>query len=89
MSSTFHWCFQQKPKADTNFMVIFHFITNEYDDGDSSVCSTADYQPPEPEPEKKEEEEPEPEEPEACFTNGINKNSENIFNMIPHCYALP
>ncbi|XP_014848552.1 PREDICTED: sodium channel protein type 4 subunit alpha A-like isoform X1 [Poecilia mexicana] len=39
------------------------------DDGDSSVCSTADYRPPEPEPEKKEEEEPEPEEPEACFTD--------------------
>uniref|UniRef100_A0A3B5R3S5 Sodium channel protein n=1 Tax=Xiphophorus maculatus TaxID=8083 RepID=A0A3B5R3S5_XIPMA len=41
----------------------------KYDDGDSSVCSTADYHPPEPEPEKKEEEEPEPEEPEACFTD--------------------
>uniref|UniRef100_A0A3B3VJI7 Sodium channel protein n=1 Tax=Poecilia latipinna TaxID=48699 RepID=A0A3B3VJI7_9TELE len=39
------------------------------DDGDSSVCSTVDYRPPEPEPEKKEEEEPEPEEPEACFTD--------------------
>uniref|UniRef100_A0A096LVC5 Sodium channel protein n=1 Tax=Poecilia formosa TaxID=48698 RepID=A0A096LVC5_POEFO len=42
---------------------------NECDDGDSSVCSTVDYRPPEPEPEKKEEEEPEPEEPEACFTD--------------------
>ncbi|NP_001034914.1 sodium channel protein type 4 subunit alpha A [Danio rerio] len=41
-------------------------------DGDSSVCSTVDYQPPEPEPEPEEveEEEPEPEEPEACFTEG-------------------
>ncbi|XP_049419579.1 sodium channel protein type 4 subunit alpha A isoform X2 [Epinephelus fuscoguttatus] len=38
-------------------------------DGDSSVCSTVDYQPPEPEPEEEEEEEPEPEEPEACFTD--------------------
>ncbi|XP_054454522.1 sodium channel protein type 4 subunit alpha A isoform X1 [Anoplopoma fimbria] len=38
-------------------------------DGDSSVCSTVDYQPPEPEPEEVEEEEPEPVEPEACFTD--------------------
>uniref|UniRef100_A0A3Q4MCQ2 Sodium channel protein n=1 Tax=Neolamprologus brichardi TaxID=32507 RepID=A0A3Q4MCQ2_NEOBR len=33
---------------------------------DSSVCSSADYRPPEPEPEI---EEPEPLEPEACFTD--------------------
>lgn len=39
-------------------------------DGDSSVCSTADCQPPEPEPEEVEEEEPDPVEPEACFTEG-------------------
>uniref|UniRef100_A0A671YA93 Sodium channel protein n=1 Tax=Sparus aurata TaxID=8175 RepID=A0A671YA93_SPAAU len=39
-------------------------------DGDSSVCSTADYQPPEPEPEEVEEEEPDPVEPEDCFTEG-------------------
>lgn len=39
-------------------------------DGDSSVCSTVDYQPPEPEPEEVEEEEPDPVEPEACFTEG-------------------
>uniref|UniRef100_A0A3Q1GYU6 Sodium channel protein n=1 Tax=Acanthochromis polyacanthus TaxID=80966 RepID=A0A3Q1GYU6_9TELE len=39
------------------------------DDGDSSVCSTVDYQPPEPEPEVEEEEEPDPVEPEACFTD--------------------
>ncbi|XP_038152897.1 sodium channel protein type 4 subunit alpha A [Cyprinodon tularosa] len=46
----------------------------KHDDGDSSVCSTADYQPPEPEPEKEEEEEPEPPEPEACFTeNCVSK----------------
>ncbi|KAM6964102.1 sodium channel protein type 4 subunit alpha A [Tautogolabrus adspersus] len=38
-------------------------------DGDSSVCSTVDYQPPEPEPEEVEEEEPDPVEPEACFTD--------------------
>lgn len=41
-------------------------------DGDSSVCSTVDYQPPEPEPEEEVEEEPEPVEPEACFTDGKN-----------------
>ncbi|KAM9837852.1 sodium channel protein type 4 subunit alpha A [Aulostomus maculatus] len=39
------------------------------DDGDSSICSTVDYQPPAPEPEEEEEEEPEPVEPEACFTD--------------------
>ncbi|XP_068439685.1 sodium channel protein type 4 subunit alpha A isoform X1 [Clinocottus analis] len=38
-------------------------------DGDSSVCSTVDYQPPEPEPEEVEEEEPDLVEPEACFTD--------------------
>ncbi|XP_045924804.1 sodium channel protein type 4 subunit alpha A [Micropterus dolomieu] len=38
-------------------------------DGDSSVCSTVDYQPPEPEPEEVEVEEPDPVEPEACFTD--------------------
>nr|XP_061807408.1 sodium channel protein type 4 subunit alpha A-like isoform X1 [Nerophis lumbriciformis] len=37
-------------------------------DNDPSLCSTADYQPPEPEPVEEEEEEPEPVEPEACFT---------------------
>ncbi|CAJ1080118.1 sodium channel protein type 4 subunit alpha A [Xyrichtys novacula] len=49
---------------------------NEHDDllgalndGDSSVCSTVDYQPPEPEPEEEEEEEEEPVEPENCFTD--------------------
>ncbi|KAG7277565.1 hypothetical protein CRUP_013883, partial [Coryphaenoides rupestris] len=39
------------------------------DDGDSSVCSTVDYHPPEPEPEPEEEEEPEMVEPESCFTD--------------------
>ncbi|XP_068160876.1 sodium channel protein type 4 subunit alpha A [Antennarius striatus] len=38
-------------------------------DGDSSVCSTVDYQPPEPEPEEEEEVELDPVEPEACFTD--------------------
>ncbi|XP_056152684.1 sodium channel protein type 4 subunit alpha A [Lampris incognitus] len=42
-------------------------VTEDDDDGASSVCSTVDYQPPEPEPEVVEEEEPEPVEPEACF----------------------
>ncbi|XP_027019096.2 sodium channel protein type 4 subunit alpha A [Tachysurus fulvidraco] len=37
-------------------------------DGDSSVCSTVDYKPPEPPPVEEEEEEPEPDDPEACFT---------------------
>ncbi|XP_076615923.1 sodium channel protein type 4 subunit alpha A [Chaetodon auriga] len=42
-------------------------------DGDSSVCSTVDYQPPEPEPEEVEEEEPDPVEPEDCFTEDCVK----------------
>lgn len=42
-------------------------------DGDSSVCSTVDYQPPEPEPEEVEEEEPDPVEPEACFTESTTR----------------
>lgn len=41
-------------------------------DGDSSVCSTVDYQPPEPEVQEEEEEEPDPVEPEACFTESMN-----------------
>uniref|UniRef100_A0A3Q0RKW6 Sodium channel protein n=1 Tax=Amphilophus citrinellus TaxID=61819 RepID=A0A3Q0RKW6_AMPCI len=39
-------------------------------DADSSVCSTADWRPPEPEPEPEEEE---PLEPEACFTDNCVK----------------
>uniref|UniRef100_A0AAX7UHZ7 Sodium channel protein n=1 Tax=Astatotilapia calliptera TaxID=8154 RepID=A0AAX7UHZ7_ASTCA len=39
---------------------------DDEDETNSSVCSTADYRPPEPEPEI---EEPEPLEPEACFTD--------------------
>lgn len=42
-------------------------------DGDSSVCSTVDYQPPEPEILEEEEEEPDPLEPEACFTDSMNR----------------
>lgn len=41
-------------------------------DGDSSVCSTVDYQPPEPEVQEEEEEEPDLLEPEACFTDSMN-----------------
>lgn len=54
-------------------------------DGDSSVCSTVDYQPPEPEPEEEEEEEPEPEEPEACFTDGMNNHckTESFKGTVP------
>nr|Q2XVR5.2 RecName: Full=Sodium channel protein type 4 subunit alpha A; AltName: Full=Voltage-gated sodium channel subunit alpha Nav1.4a [Tetraodon nigroviridis]ABB29443.2 voltage-gated sodium channel Nav1.4a [Tetraodon nigroviridis] len=43
-------------------------------DGESSVCSTADYRPPEPETLEEEEEEPEPLEPEACFTDNCVKH---------------
>ncbi|TRY55661.1 hypothetical protein DNTS_016511 [Danionella cerebrum] len=41
-----------------------------YNGDDPSVCSTADYRPPEPEPEPEEIDEPEPENPESCFTDG-------------------
>lgn len=51
-------------------------------DGDSSVCSTVDYQPPEPEPEEVEEEEEDPAEPEACFTDSMNNKAES-FNHEP------
>uniref|UniRef100_A0A3B1KG63 Sodium channel protein n=1 Tax=Astyanax mexicanus TaxID=7994 RepID=A0A3B1KG63_ASTMX len=47
---------------------VFNPERDNLNDGESSVCSTADYCPPEPPPEIEEEEEPEPEEPEACFT---------------------
>lgn len=47
-------------------------------DGDSSVCSTVDYQPPEPEPEEVEEEEPDPVEPEACFTESMSYCKTNV-----------
>lgn len=47
-------------------------------DGDSSVCSTVDYQPPEPEPEEVEEEEPDPVEPEACFTESMSHCKTNV-----------
>lgn len=48
-------------------------LTGALNDGDSSVCSTVDYQPPEPEPEEEEEEEPDPVEPEPCFTDNCVK----------------
>ncbi|XP_076007885.1 sodium channel protein type 4 subunit alpha A [Genypterus blacodes] len=51
-----------------------HFsATHTLDDGDSSVCSTVDYQPPAPHAEEAEEEEPEPVEPEAFFTDDCVK----------------
>lgn len=49
-------------------------------DGDSSVCSTVDYQPPEPEPEEVEEEEPDPVEPEDCFTDSMNHCKTETFS---------
>lgn len=52
-------------------LVILDQLMGAINDGDSSVCSTVDYQPPEPEPEEVEEEEPDPVEPEACFTDGM------------------
>lgn len=54
----------------TTTLVIAVQLMGALDDGDSSVCSTVDYQPPEPEPEEVEEEEEEPVEPESCFTEG-------------------
>lgn len=39
-------------------------------DGNSSVCSTADYKPPEEDPEEQAEENPDGELPEECFTEG-------------------
>lgn len=39
-------------------------------DGNSSVCSTADYKPPEDDPEEQAEDNPDGEQPEECFTEG-------------------
>lgn len=39
-------------------------------DGNSSVCSTVDYKPPEEDAEEQVEENPEGEQPEECFTEG-------------------
>lgn len=39
-------------------------------DGNSSVCSTVDYKPPEEDPEEQVEENPDGEQPEECFTEG-------------------
>ncbi|XP_072229179.1 sodium channel protein type 4 subunit alpha A [Leuresthes tenuis] len=58
---------------ETSIMILDKLI-GALNDGDSSVCSTANYQPSEPEPENKEEEEPDPVEPEACFTDECVKN---------------
>ncbi|XP_020773995.1 sodium channel protein type 4 subunit alpha A [Boleophthalmus pectinirostris] len=55
---------------DTSDNKMFEMLQGAFSgDGDSSVCSTADYQPSESEPEEVEEEEPDPVEPEACFTD--------------------
>lgn len=51
-------------------------------DGDSSVCSTVDYQPPEPEPEEVEEEEPDRVEPEACFTESTSHRETNMSALL-------
>lgn len=59
------------------------------DDGDSSVCSTVDYQPPEPEPEEVEEEEEESVEPEACFTQGETGSCPWGQRSRPHASGLP
>lgn len=39
-------------------------------DGNSSVCSTVDYKPPEESPEEQVQEDPDGEQPEECFTEG-------------------
>ncbi|XP_041818038.1 sodium channel protein type 4 subunit alpha A [Chelmon rostratus] len=58
---------------DENSMLGRVKLVGALNDGDSSVCSTVDYQPPEPEPEEVEEEEPDPVEPEDCFTDNCVK----------------
>lgn len=54
-------------------------------DGNSSVCSTADYKPPEEDPEEQAEENPEGEQPEECFTEGEGKPT----CMHPHLAWCP
>lgn len=54
----------------TSTLLVAVQLLGALDDGDSSVCSTVDYQPPEPEPEEVEEEEEVLVEPESCFTEG-------------------
>lgn len=53
-------------------------------DGNSSVCSTADYKPPEEDPEEQAEENPEGEQPEECFTEGEGKPT-----CAPHPFWVP
>uniref|UniRef100_A0A7N6FIF8 Sodium channel protein n=1 Tax=Anabas testudineus TaxID=64144 RepID=A0A7N6FIF8_ANATE len=57
------WWLFNSPALSPHYQLI-----GALNDGDSSTCSTVDYQPPEPEPQV-EEEEPDPVEPEACFTD--------------------
>ncbi|KAM3592526.1 uncharacterized protein V6R79_020777 [Siganus canaliculatus] len=64
-----HYLFQTNVAEDEISVLRQVKLMGALNDGDSSVCSTVDYQPPEPEPEEEEEEEPEPVEPEACFTD--------------------
>nr|WAX25744.1 sodium channel protein type 4 subunit alpha A [Tetraodon mbu] len=61
--------------TEDEFGVLQHVkLMGALTDGDSSVCSTVDYRPPEPEMLEEEEEEPEPLEPEACFTDNCVKH---------------
>lgn len=57
--------------CNSSAFVIPDQLMGALSDGDSSVCSTVDYQPPDPEAEEMEEEEPDPVEPEACFTDSM------------------
>nr|WAX25741.1 sodium channel protein type 4 subunit alpha A [Takifugu obscurus] len=60
--------------VEDEFGVLQHVkLMGALTDGDSSVCSTVDYQPPEPEVQEEEEEEPDLVEPEACFTDNCVK----------------
>lgn len=54
-------------------------------DGNSSVCSTADYKPPEEDPEEQAEENPEGEQPEECFTEGEGKSMCMHPHLTPSC----
>lgn len=56
-------------------------------DGNSSVCSTADYKPPEEDPEEQAEENPEGEQPEECFTEG--EGSPRVHPHLPGCHRQP
>ncbi|XP_061763638.1 sodium channel protein type 4 subunit alpha A isoform X1 [Nerophis ophidion] len=59
---------EERENPGRSLPAAFKLMGVRVDDGDWSVCSTADYQPPEVQVEEEEEDEPEPVEPEACFT---------------------